>query len=308
MKIPYSEAIKFKNQTDWLNFYYIHFGNFWVQKQWIDKDNNPFFSKWWEYSPGSNSKANARLIFPIEIVIDIDCKSKERAKLVSENIKNKLKNKKINFSLWDSGGVGYHFHLFYPELKNFSLQEREFIKREFLKWIEIDKGYVDLTTVYKKRLISLECSKHRKGGSKKLIEYIDCFGVNELPKQVIEKALSELSKEENFKTNPEIVEFSKSDMKCIQFIEEGNIPNTIKDFYRRAAFIYATYMVHKHTKEFILKRLMKHLNMSEQTAKLIVKYVNKGRVMSCRGRRNLLRDVGLLHLCDGCKVKINNKD
>lgn len=309
-KITYWEALTtFKSPDEWLDFYYSFLGKFWVQKQFVKYDEK-IFTKWVEFDPYSKEyDYNSRFIFNHEIVIDIDCnKDLSRAEFISEQVVKQLNRYNLNYSRWYSGGTGIHIHLFFEELIDYIPYEREIIKREFLKLIDPDRGYVDYSTVYKKRLISLELSKHRKGGIKNLIDYKKGETKNEIPKIILERTkqvIEEENKREYFDEESE-KDFSFKDMKCIQLIEQDYYKEVGKDFRRRASFMYGGTLIRKHTRDYIIKKLLHHTNQTRKDIEGIINYLKPERAMTCRGRRKFLIDANLVNLCDSCKLCKNN--
>jgi len=306
-KITYKQALEtLTTPEEWLEYYSLFFGEFWVQTQ-----DKKFWSKWYSYpTEGYPFGVNARQIMPIEIVFDVDCANSQRASFVGRTIiPTILKRRGFNFSCYKSGGDGYHNHLFIPSLQSYNDEEREYVKREFINWISRDRGYACQSGVYSKRLISLECSKHRKGRIKQLVDYFFIDGkINEIPKEVMDLAIGKYNKEKAMEfIDDGITLESKSKMKCIKFIESGNLPKQLKDFRRRAGFLYAAFMIKNHSNGYIANKIMKYLNLNKDESDKIVKYINPKRHMTCSGRRKFLIDANIGNLCDGCMFNVTKK-
>ena len=311
-KITYFEALKkLKTHREWLDYYKLFFPIFWVQPEARKIQSGEFiFCKWEIYNEKLQEKNYChRQIFPIEVVFDWDCsKSLERAEWYAEIIKKKLIDEGYNFSIWYSGGVGIHMHIFLPELNDYSIEERKYIKKHFLKKFDFDSGYIDYTVIHPKRLISTECSKHRKGGIKKLKEIIKINDeLNYIPKRVIENAFSEMEEENSMAFVDDENVKDKTNMNCIKFIEDGRVRKELKDFRRRLSFLYSSYMIHKHSPTYIINKLMNYMGSSQKEIEQIVKYVSKDRNMSCRGRRVILKEINKDSLCENCECNLTEK-
>ena len=310
-KISYFDALKkLKTSREWLDYYNLFFRPFWVQPEGKDKEGNFIFCKWDIYSDSlTQDNYCHRQIFPIEIVFDYDCsKSLERAEWYADLTRDKLIKENYNFSIFYSGGVGIHIHLFLPELAKYSEEERKYIKKHFLKKFDFDAGYIDYTVIHPKRLISTEWSKHRKGGIKALKEVIQTTKEqNYIPKEVIEKAFEEIEKENGMEFVVDENVKDKINMNCIKFIEDGKVRKELKDFRRRLSFLYSSYMIHKHSTTYIINKLMNYMGSSQKEIEQIVKYVSKDRNMSCRGRRVILKEINKESLCEKCKCNLTEK-
>jgi len=171
-------------------------------KEWLLYDSE----KYYKFIETDNS-VNHREIMDDEIVIDIDIdvttiskkEAKENTSLLAEKIYNKLIMNDFSFECFDSGGNGWHFHLYFPELMNVkNKDERNLIKKEFQRWLGWgnleDKDNTPHVCTVTKTLIQLEYSKHRKGGTKtyKKEWSNNTLNTNKIPSIVYEhKALTE---------------------------------------------------------------------------------------------------------------------
>jgi hypothetical protein len=101
--------------------------------------------------------ATERQILPNEVVIDIDDEPIEEKK---DNIIEFLDYYKIKYSLWKTGGKGYHFHIFH---NTFLLnKQRVLFRMLILKYCR-----ADLMKKNDGALITIEGAPHRKTGIKK---------------------------------------------------------------------------------------------------------------------------------------------
>lgn len=144
-----------------LEILYNKYGDFWVSEYYPDIEN---WSKWKLYSEWKNinspNKKVLRSIFPEEIVLDIEDKN-------FEDIKKFLLELNLKFKIWDSGGRGIHYHLFFPEIKNYHESIRPAIKEFIIHRLSLGKG--DKKKKDNKNLIGVEFYQHRKGQEKKLL-------------------------------------------------------------------------------------------------------------------------------------------
>ena len=200
---------------------------------------------------------NNRERFPDEIVIDIDCDEEKPEKLVKEcfnEITYRLKRLNINFFAYKSGGLGRHISLFFPELLNYSLFQRQILKEIFLK--EIGKGFIynkdnkAHVCLANTKMIQLEFAKHRKGG-KKILLFAKTYGIPRLPKFILEKYNE--NKDKYFNKSLKTIN-KKHIPKCISILEQEDFLN-IKDGRARALFILALFYSYRMDKEDLFNKL-----------------------------------------------------
>lgn len=233
--------------------------------------------KWIIYKPeteeyvkyeSSYGSPNHREVLPCELVLDIDYhhdnqeKEKKALKVTLDAIKARLKELGFNYTLWKSGGSGYHFHLFFEELWKYERYERAELKRLLLRHIAYgyitpneDRANVDLPV-----MIQVENKFSRKNKKKILVETyyflyeeIPLIGgdkeifthPNRIPKEVLDKYNEEKAIAKSLKLVP---------------LSENGEPNSIKyilsndfiksDGKKRAAFILASYYAQVYDNDY----------------------------------------------------------
>jgi len=261
-----------------------------------------------------NKEPNHREIMPDEVVLDIDAdKSKglnTRKKEVEDLViilKDKLKSLTISFSLWRSGGDGFHFHLFFPQLMNYPKYEREDVKKMIIRHI----GYGHLSGGKAHicsgggTLIQIEGRYSRKGGRKIHIDTVGDYENNELPLQVLKKYEDEKEKRKHYKPEP----FHSNELpSCIKFLNSEDFLS-INDGWNRASFILASYYKSQGKTIAEVINLLSDWNeytlsrrIDERSIRATARSVFKGnRHMSCRYRKALLEELGQTILCKGCR-------
>lgn len=222
-------------------------------------------------------KINHREICKDEIVIDIDTHSTadavEHASLVLERIrKNKFVNK---FDMWESGGDGLHFHIFFDDLSDKYPEKsvRQIVKNVIIKSIigkRLMKHKSSHICLWPKTLIQLEYAKHRKGGIKRL-KYHNYSGENNL-NHFIKEINTEL------KIIDERVIRRKNlprptNLNCISFLlgrtVNGFTLNKIQDGMYRSAFLLIAYYkrMNKSEEEIIEIMTAWYKNLPEEWRK-----------------------------------------
>ena len=321
----------FQTPEEYLEYYYEKYGSYRVQLL-----TNKIAHKWVLYGTKEykvykkelgNENPNNRERMVDEIVLDIEgpkvaddlfgAKEKvivfETAKEVSDRLRSVLK---LSYSKWWSGGTGIHIHTFFPELSKYNKYDRDNIKKILLKKIGYgfltrseDKGKVDVQNT---PFIQLECAKHRKGGTKILIEE-NYLGDNKLPEDVLKEFAKDKRTEGTFKP----IEFKTNDKpSCIKFFEADDF-KSLNDGCNRACFVLAAFYANNNrmSKEDLMEYL-KIWNRDFCSGKLTDFYIeaqvkqvfNLGRKMGCRFRKNLLDDLGMRRVCMGCPYTAKKKE
>src|SRR3989338_4727839 len=128
------------------------------------------------YYSGSYNGENYYTIVPDEVVIDIDGKEKDKATVISAHkaIVSRLKELKVNFWSFDSGGTGFHIHEYSIKgLENYPPEVlKEYKTRLIQKQIKGVAGseLVDLKIVKKgASLTGIPFTPHRETGKLKLL-------------------------------------------------------------------------------------------------------------------------------------------
>lgn len=155
----------------------ITFIDFTTNKRW------PEWRKYNECSPEERATANLRAIFPNEIILDIEDKTR------TANIVRDLKEKNMPFSCWSTGSRGSHIHLFYSDLAQLELPLRNRIRKIIINTYECD-----LAKSTEGGLIAEENKPHFKTQQYKvLLEKVD--GLCTICDELMEKAKLEVNNE-----------------------------------------------------------------------------------------------------------------
>lgn len=257
----------FKTPEQYLEYYYDKYKfNFRTQcwntdgpQPWCDYKNAEWDSYIKEYG-----FVNNRERFQDEIIFDIDVDSDTlpnseqtlRAKKVTDEIIKRLTEQNYEFTAWQSGGKGYHIHIFFSELSNCTKSQRDYLKKLFIKKIgpdlldsSDDKAHI---CSGKAILIQLEQAVHRKGGRKTIYTWNETKEPNKLPNDVL-RAYE--SRKIEFKKHNSINLFVDAP-KAIKFLEEEDFAK-VKDGRARALFVLACYYSHFMTPEQLVKHLEK---------------------------------------------------
>lgn len=190
-----------------------------------------------------------REVFYDEVVFDVDMnkdltydEAKAEAIRIAKILSQRLKDLDYSHTVWDSGGMGVHIHLFLPELLRLNNIENRIMKRAILKMV--GQGFVR-PRHYKGKVqlqhlptIQLEESLHRKGRKKKLLwEYTD--GLNILSDFFYQELREEQARNDILRKH---FEKKKHDEKPngIVLLESENFYN-FKDGRDRALFILTGY-------------------------------------------------------------------
>jgi len=110
------------------------------------------------------AKCNNRSILKCEIVLDVDCKTIQEAKIQRDFISHRLKEMNVkNFDCYFTGSRGFHFHIFKPEWNyHLSKSEREQRKKDIIEQFQCDG-----MKAYEHTMIAMENCPHWKTGNKK---------------------------------------------------------------------------------------------------------------------------------------------
>ncbi len=190
--------------------------DFQVAIAYKDKDDLQKWSKWLPYSKAQENqkfmeKVNNRQLLDCEVLIDLDLLDGE----TPSDIKNRfnktiqdLNNFGLKFKGYFSGSKGYHIHLFFQKLRNFSRKDREQFREYF---ILLFSG--DLQKKTDKCMIALENALHWKTGKQKEL-ISDNDGDNDTQKWV-EKIQNKLDDDIKTKQNSSFI------------LDEQNLPQNV---------------------------------------------------------------------------------
>jgi|2_EtaG_2_1085320.scaffolds.fasta_scaffold25998_2 hypothetical protein len=223
-------------------------------RPWINykgKDNKD--EKWLYYTSGYGNP-NHREPLPCEIIMDIDYhvpkvhkKTEEKAfKITLKAIENKLNDLHLSYSLWNSGGNGYHFHLFFDELLKYSDFERKELKQLIIRHLAY--GFLtfhkDRAKVDSPVMITVENMFSRKNKKKTLIKQID-EGDNKIPKEIMIKY--DISKDLKRHIKKPIP-LTNGEPNSIKFLLSSDIGT--KDGKKRALFVLSSWFAQKYGNDF----------------------------------------------------------
>ena len=110
---------------------------------------------------------NCRTIFDVEVVLDLEDKTK------FPDLIKKLNEDNLNYYSFITGSRGYHVHLFFPELKFFSSEDRKLMRKKLIERYECD-----INKATDRTMIALENFPHYKTGRPKVL-HLYKKGVNE---------------------------------------------------------------------------------------------------------------------------------
>ena len=315
----------FKNMSaeQILKTYFVKYGNYRVMKfykhpsKWFVLDKTYFEQKKeWRMI----HEPNQRQIMPDELVFDIDVESHDKkfenaGADLTNIIIGRLKNDNIKFSVWFSGGSGFHIHAFFPQLLKYNKIHRKLFKELLLKHY----GYGYLNThlpahvcLAPKTLIQLENAMHRKlrGTKAYATEFnpnwdtSECFN-NKIPQALIDKFERLKNKVRLIIKKPFLSD--KEDPQCIRFILSNDFLGK-KDGRKRALFILASYYKKRRMPDDqIIQRLIEWNNyelnnyLSVRSIKSTVKSSNG--TVGCHYVRNFLDELNV-DFCKTCKTRL----
>jgi len=269
----------------------------WINYKGEEDEDFVYYSSAW-------GTPNHREPLPAEIVMDIDYhvpnitkEKEERAfKTTLMAIEEKLKELNLTYSLWHSGGNGYHFHLFFNELAKYPRFQRTELKRFLLRHMAY--GYLtfheDKAKVDSPVMITIENAFSRKGKKKKLIRFVN-NGDNKIPQEVMIKY--DVNKNlEKYVTKP-TYSFN-GEPKSIKFFLSSSINS--KDGKKRACFVLASWFAQQGlTRNEIFSKLYEWNEytmrgyLPEKTIRTTISGVLKSKSrVSSRYRNQLLDDIG----------------
>jgi hypothetical protein len=259
----------------------------------------------YEWYTSYHGEPNHREVLPSELCLDLDYHSvdasfeevEEAQNKTVKDIKERLTTKKISYTLWKSGGTGFHFHIFFDELLNYGKYERDEIKRLLLR--DICYGYLThhdgQAHIHLTPMIQIENARSRKGGMKSL-KFSEDFGSNQIDESVlikydVEKAMAQYTIKKIPLTNGEPAD--------IKYFLSNDMVNT--DGKKRVAFILASWFAQQGLSEnecydkiceWNSYTLRGYLFLKQIKATVKGVYKSKRRV-SQRYRNELLKEIGV---------------
>lgn len=161
----------------------------------IDKVNKKSWDSWKRFDTcilDEYQEANLRELFNDEVVIDIDDENIEEY----NKIINLLREKEYNFYSYKTGSRGYHISLFFNNIAPFTIEQRNKIRKLFIKKLKLDEKYQH--KVSERTALAMEGRNHFKTGNKKeLVEEVP--GENVMDYDVIVDAIQKIDEEKEIK-------------------------------------------------------------------------------------------------------------
>jgi hypothetical protein len=138
--------------------------NFKLAIAWIDSNGDIHWSKWRTFLECCNDdtfleKCNNRLILKTELILDIDCQTKEECNLKYDEIIKRLLEKNFRFKAYFTGSKGYHIHIHKKSWMYCSQRLREEEKGLLINYFGCDG-----MKAYDKAMIAMEECPHWKTG------------------------------------------------------------------------------------------------------------------------------------------------
>jgi len=186
---------------------------------YLNKDYK--WKKWKKYSELNDyelKNANNRQVLKTEVVVDVETKDEN----IMRYIIAKLDFFGYGYSVWDTGGKGYHIHLFFDELDKFDADVVPYIKKYILLRTFGNLSCIDLQKTFNKVLIALEYSRHRKTGKPKILIF-DKEGINKLDSSCYELAKELKSSDKKDDLIKKYVKDYKHHIEFVNFLKEVSL-------------------------------------------------------------------------------------
>lgn len=246
-----------------------------------------------------------RIIMKDEIVVESDLPMRQMNHGVSRMLKLKLIKNNIGFQEWFSGNKSYHIHINFPELMMVhNRNDLKLLKKCFLSWLyDFDdearaKHKID-NALTGNHLIRIEYGWSYLTGIRKSIRDEHEVEDNILPTGVWLKYTQEKKKKTIHSGSRESV-FNKP---CVMFFYR----NKFSDCRKRIAFI----LFNQFKREFGAEKagkVLKEWNVNNDNhirnddIQYIIDYhSNRSATPSCPYIKDILRELGYIKLCEGCK-------
>jgi len=181
--------------------------DFKVAQSYKAKDGSLKWSKWIQYIKAQEDqkfmeKVNNRQLLDVEVVIDLDLSDGETKTDLDKRFEKtliELDKLELKYQAFFTGSKGYHIHLFFQRLRNFSRKDRERFREYF-----IERFSGDLQKKTDNCMIALEFVEHWKktGNPKELIKSVE--GDNDT-KQWIEEINQKIDDQNKEKQNSSFV-------------------------------------------------------------------------------------------------------
>ena len=262
---------------------------------------------------------NHRAVMQNEVVLDLDDESKDKNSQGYLYMDARGREMKLKFSVWQTGGKGYHLHYIFEGLEKVH-------DIRLMKGLLAEHILGPLETVLKwdrqllgKHLVRMEGGMHERypGQYRYKTLWEDCGHLqpNKIPNSVWKKYRQEVIKSALYRLRRRHeVPSGRHTPTCLKHILSPKYREH-KDGGKRAIFIIASFFRKVPDDELItlLKDYNKY-NLREPLNPFQLKQLfdsvrnNKGRFVGCRYRHALLREVGACEVADQCEKQREAKD
>lgn len=264
---------------------------------------------------------NHRDQFPDEIILDLD-DTKEKNNRARHELHIAFRDEGISYSIWSTGGDGYHIHVRWKGLEKVS--DIRTMKNFLADWLLGDVDVKIDRQLFGKHLVRREYGLYEKMAPKEQ-KYKHCVASsvfnekNEIPDVVWKRYREHIIKYALRRMKP-VKKYEKGSKrpKCVDFLLSTDF-KLLKDGGKRAMFILTSYYRNLPNEE--LANLLKHYNKYNLKEPLLPHQIistirscrrHKGRPVGCRYRHELLRDIGAGHIAEQCEheraVRAEKKD
>lgn len=270
--------------------------------------SNKFYSNK-VYANEPNKIYNYREIADSEIVLDLDYKAEnnETIKEIVEHYSKLLLELGIKHQVWASGGDGYHIHMIFIDLLLYEKDIRQKYREYFLQFFGLGTA-VDYHKCYEKTMITMEKTKHKKGGIKTLM--IDNGLINTHLPATIKAYYDMVQFQTNFNNKNKYNDYIATDFKncngsfnlpCMDYLL-ANL-HSFSNFRERTAFLLVGYL--KFTLKYdrdkiinIIETYFTKVDFKNTSAETLYNQVKHH--FTCKYLRTALMEMGRYSLCQNC--------
>jgi len=255
-------------------------------------------------------KPNYRTILKHENVLESDEDKLTNAKMAQKAISIFKKNN-LSFECWFTGSKSYHLHLYFKNLKKLSKTQRTKAKELFAEEIEKTslQGNKPLRLIFDysnfkpKRLIQIEGSINPKTGlNSVLVTKSKSNNLNELPQEIIDKALQVKEKKE-LKTTKNLYA-TPGTCKALDYALENELPHGGgKNKHSRFEWVspnMAAYIRKQENREELAQQY--YLTQNKNTGELEC-WDNKPSSFCCEQLRTYMKAIDKGTICDKCLLE-----
>lgn len=243
-----------KSTRDYLSFYFNTYGPFAVREAcgagypWVTYGTGQYDVLF------SRKVPKHRIVFPDEIIIELDHPERKWNDYYAELIMKRLRRMKFSYSHFTSGGKSNHIHMFFPQIRRMEVHQRLLFKKLLIFFIcagLMQKAEVDNNMFMKTRqMIRMELTEREDGKGQKLLLGYKNYGENEIPKFIFKEIENqkriEKERREKWKKEADVKKGTPWPLeeKCIKYILSETFAHT-RDGRKNALFILASYYLKK---------------------------------------------------------------